>query len=206
MKITTSDVQHAISYLIEHINADTGEQIVAVMSKMKSFLEHIYVGLSGMSRSQVRSLRENQYCTSESYVLLSTIASSMRDKARLERVPAIQDIAATKSRALKMPTIEGLIEASQFIIDNVKMAGDVLTELNKLFQAFSDAKTYAAQDNTGTRALLTSKESDVLRALLPQQTEDTPRKKLVSYKATHGGVKEFKAQRDRKHQPEQDAK
>lgn len=190
MKITTSAVQKAISYLIEHIHADTGEQIVTVVSKMGSLLEHLYVGLTGMSRSQVRSLRENQYCTPESYVLLSTIASSIRDEARLERVPAIQSIAATKSRDLKMPTIEGLIEASQFIIDNVRMAGDVLVELNKLFQAFSDAKAYAAQDNTGTRTLLTSKESDVLQALIPE--EHIPRKKPVSYKATHGGVKKFK--------------
>lgn len=206
MKITTSDVQQAISYLIKHINADTGEQIIAVMSKMSAFLEHLYVGLSGMSHSQVRSLRENQYCTQESYVLISTIASSLRDKSRLDRVPSIQSIAATKSRDLKMPTIEGLIEASQFIIDNVKMAGDMLVELNKLFQAFSDAKTYASQDNTGTRALLTGKELDVLQALLPQQEEDTPRKKPVSYKATHGGVKEFKDQRAKKHQPQQDSK
>jgi hypothetical protein len=171
MKLTTVDVQKAISFLIEHINAGTGDQVVAVVTRMSELMQSLYDGISSMTREEVRSLKDSAYISTESRVLISTVAASLKDKERLARSPKIQEMAqiGIKSRSIKMPTLDGIIEASQFIIDNMKMAGDMLVELNKLFQAFSDAKTYAAQDNSGTRALLTQKEAAVLRALQPEK-------------------------------------
>ena len=184
MKITTADVQKAISYLIEHINADTGEQVVAIVTRMSDLMQSLYNGLSGMNREDVQSLKESTAMSAESRVLISTVASSLKDSIRLSRTPVIQDMAQmashSKTRGLKMPTIDGLIEASQFIIDNLRMAGDMLIQLNKLFQAFSDAKAYSEQDNSGKRAMLTQKEAAVLLALSSTSIEKDSKKSFSS--------------------------
>jgi hypothetical protein len=171
-KISADDARKSIEFITQHVlNAETGNKVVDIVEKMGQFLSALYHGFSSMDSMQVGRVKadlDDKAISDSARVLVNTMTSTVNDPSRLADLTHINQVlesAKSGKRALKMPTLEGVIEASEFIMENVAFFGDILIEINGLLQSFSTAKEYVKQDNSGTRAVWSPQEEELFSAI-----------------------------------------
>jgi len=171
-KISADDARKSIEFITQHVlNAETGNKVVDIIEKTGQFLSTLYHGFSSMDSMQVGCVKadlDDKAISDSARVLVNTMTSVVNDPPRMKKLDHVSRLMQSSKigkRALKIPTLEGVIEASEFIMDNVAFFGDILIEINTLLQSFSTAKEYANQDNSDTRAVWSPQEEELFSAI-----------------------------------------